>query len=208
MQFLQPLNTQQERELLVLSSDGEKDAQNKLVEHNMRLVAYLAKRYTLPNMDAEDVISIGTIGLIKAVKTFDITKGIKFVTYASRCITNEISMHLRKIKNKTKDKYLEDVVSMDNKGNSVTLLETLEGTKKEEVEERAELNEDIEMLYDVMKDLTQKEQLIIEYRFGIKRDMKKQEEIAEEFQISQSYVSRIEGKALRKLREKMEKHIS
>lgn len=207
MQFLQPLNQERERELLWKSWNGCQEAKDKLVEHNMRLVAYVTKKYRIPQMEPEDMISIGTIGLIKAVSSFNIQKKIKFATYATRCIQNEIFMHLRRVKNKTQDKYLDEVVMHDTNGHELSLLDTL-GGEKEEVEKEVQLKEDIEILYDILGKLDTKEKMILEYRFGINREKKRQEEIAEEFQISQSYVSRIERKAIEKMREQYKKVVS
>lgn len=207
MQFLQPLKEEKEKELLWNSWNGCQEAKDKLVEHNMRLVAYVTKKYRIPQMDPEDMISIGTIGLIKAVSSFNIQKNIKFATYATRCIQNEIFMHLRRVKNKTQDKYLDEVVMHDTNGHELSLLDTL-GGEKEEVEKEVQLKEDIQILYDILGKLDTKEKMILEYRFGINREKKRQEEIAAEFQISQSYVSRIERKAIEKMREQYKRVVS
>ena len=207
MEFLQPLRVEEEQEMLRRAKGGCQEAKNKLVEHNMRLVAFVARKYNIPQMDTEDMISIGTIGLIKAVTTFDIDKKTKFATYATRCIQNEIFMNLRRVKNKKQDKYLDEIVTYDANGHELSLLDTL-GSEKEELEEEVQLKEDIEILYDILGKLDSKEQLILEYRFGINRERKRQDEIAAEFQISQSYVSRIERKAIEKLREQYKKVVS
>jgi len=204
MEFLQPLTAEEEKTLFIQwKVKGDTEARTKLIEHNMRLVSYVAHQYFLPSMDKDDNISIGTIGLIRAVDSFDISKNYKFATYATRCIQNEIFMYLRKLRNKGKD----EVISYELEGEDFSIYETF-GTNKEEVEEKIELKEDIKILYDIIEDLNEKERTIIEYRFGINREKKRQEDIAEEFNISQSYVSRLEKKAIKKMKEAYEKTVS
>jgi len=204
VEFLKPLTAEEEKRLFIQwKKEGDKEARTKLIEHNMRLVSYVAHQYFLPNMDKEDNISIGTIGLIKAVNSFDVSKNYKFATYATRCIQNEFFMYLRKMKNRVRD----EVVSYELEGEDFSIYETF-GTHKEEVEGKIELEEDIKILYDIIEDLNEKERSVIEYRFGINREKKRQEDIAEEFNISQSYVSRIEKKAIKKLREAYDKTVS
>jgi len=204
MEFLQPLNSEEERETLERIKKGDKEAEDKLVQHNMRLVAHVAKKYSIPGMDPQDIISIGTIGLIKAVKSFDANKNTKFATYSTRCIQNEIYMNLRKTKNKPQSKYLDEIVSYDSNGHELCLSDTL-GTEKAEIEKTYEMKEDLSILRTLLEKLEGKEKLVLEYRFGINREKKRQEDIAAEFDISQSYVSRLEKKAIKMIREEFDK---
>lgn len=200
MEFLQPLRPHEEQNVLNRLQNGDEEAKDILIQRNMRLVAYIAKKYSIPQMDTDDMISIGVVGLIKAVHSFNVEKNVKFATYASRCIQNEIFMHLRKTQNKTIDAYLNEVISRDADGNELTLLDTViidEPTVEQQLEKQA----DIQLIYRLLDNLSMKEKMIVEYRFGINRERKRQEDIAMEYEISQSYVSRIEKRAITKMRD-------
>lgn len=199
-----PLTNEEERLYVEQVSLGDEFAFDKLVEHNLRLVVFVVNRFQNTKYDREDLFSIGTIGLIKAVRTFDPTKNIKFNTYAAKCIENEILMKLRKNKKQNQDVFLEEVVSNDKDGNQLTIFDLL-GTDKEIVEENIEKKETIEFLRNVIEELPENEKMIIKYRFGIDCIQKKQSDIAKIFNISQSYVSRIEQRVLLKIKKKLKK---
>ncbi|PGK51244.1 hypothetical protein CN918_25990 [Priestia megaterium] len=204
MEFLKPLSPDKQKEALEQMAKGDEAAKDRLVQHNMRLVAHIAKKYRIPGMEPQDVISIGTLGLVKAVNNFKANKNASFTTYATKCIQNEIFMSLRKIQNKPQNKYLDEIVSYDANGHELSLSDTL-GTEKTEIESNFEVKEDIHILRTLLERLAPKEKLVIEYRFGINREKKKQEDIAAEFDISQSYVSRIEKKAIKMMKEEFDK---
>ena len=181
-------------------ASGDDDARNKLIERNLRLVAYIAKKYTNANCDQEDLISIGTIGLIKGVNSFDLEKNSKLSTYAAKCITNEILMFLRSSKKINSEVYLNEPIGKDKDGNVVTLQEVLENDERS-IEDEVDIKIKIKKLYKKMKDvLKDREKAIIEFRFGLNgKTPKTQKEIAKSMGISRSYVSRIESKAIEKL---------
>ncbi len=182
-----------------------KEARDELIERNLRLVAHIVKKYSHADRDMEDLISIGTIGLIKAVDTYNAGKGIRLATYASRCIDNELLMMLRSSKKRAKDVYLSEPIGADKEGNEISLLDICMAPEVDIVEDMA-LREDIKRLYGYVNDaLTEREKEIIWMRYGLGngREMT-QRELAEQLYISRSYVSRIEKKALHKLREKFE----
>jgi RNA polymerase sporulation-specific sigma factor len=194
-----PLPEKRENELLQLSSSGDQHAQEKLIEHNIRLVIHISNRFKTKFFEEDDVSSVGTIGLIKAVRTFDVKKNIKFATYASRCIENEILMLLRQTKKRDKEDSYELAVSFDSDGNEMSVLDTL-GSEKEEIEEKMILNEKVEQLKRIIYSLPGKERDIILYRYGIDKKRKCQSEIAEMFDVSQSYISRVERRIIGKLK--------
>lgn len=204
--FPQPLNTEEEAYVIEKCKAGSKEARDSLVVHNLRLVAHIVKKYYTGNKDIDDLISIGTIGLIKAIDTFDPNKGIKLATYASRCIDNELLMMFRSGKKQSKEVYLSEPIGSDKEGHEITLLDILECVDEDIVEE-LELKDNISKLYKLMEDeLTDREKMIIEMRYGLKSiDAVTQKEIASEIGISRSYVSRIEKKALRKLKDCFER---
>ena len=182
-----------------------KEARDELIERNLRLVAHIVKKYSHTDRDMEDLISIGTIGLIKAVDTYNAGIGIRLATYASRCIDNELLMMLRSSKKRAKDVYLSEPIGADKEGNEISLLDICTAPEVDIVEDMA-LREDIKKLYGYVNDtLTEREKEIIWMRYGLGngREMT-QRELAEQLYISRSYVSRIEKKALHKLREKFE----
>lgn len=199
--FPQPLNTEEEARVIKECKAGSKEARDILVVHNLRLVAHIVKKYYSGNKDIDDLISIGTIGLIKAIDTFDSDKGIKLATYASRCIDNELLMMFRSEKKQSKEVYLYEPIGSDKEGHEITLLDILESVNKDIVDE-LDLKDNISKLYKLIdEELTDREKIIIEKRYGLKNiEAITQKEIASEIGISRSYVSRIEKKALKKLK--------
>ncbi len=200
--FPKPLSTKEESDYLRLCREGDKDARDKLIEHNLRLVAHIVKKYNMIDKETDDLISIGTIGLIKAIDTFDEEKGIRLATYASRCIDNELLMMLRSGKRLSKEVYLYDPIGSDREGNEINLLDIIEEAEMDIVENIV-LEDDIKKLYSMIsKVLTDREREIICLRYGLSNHKEvTQREIANKLGISRSYVSRIEKKALKKLRE-------
>ena len=198
--FPRPLTAKQERDCLERMSRGDRAARNELVEHNLRLVAHIVKKYYAVSGEQDDLISIGTIGLIKAVETYNLEKKTKFATYASRCIENEILMYLRSSKKLNSEVHLDDPIGKDKDDNTVTLKEVLENDDKP-IDEEVDLKLKISRLYDkVKKVLKERERTIIELRFGLNGvNPRTQKEIAKDLGISRSYVSRIETKAIEKL---------
>lgn len=203
--FPKPLSTNEETEYLGKCKCGDKDARDKLIEHNLRLVAHIVKKYNMVDKDTDDLISIGTIGLIKAIDTFDDKKGIRLATYASRCIDNELLMMLRSGKRLAKEVYLYEPIGSDREGNEINLLDIIEDAEVDIVENIV-LEDDIKKLYCMIDEvLTDREREIICLRYGLKNKKEvTQREIAYKLGISRSYVSRIEKKALKKLREYFE----
>lgn len=203
--FPQPLSDAEEIKYLLLFKQGDEKARNILIEHNLRLVAHITKKFEGTNEDKEDLISIGTIGLIKGINTFDAAKGVKLATYAARCIENEILMHLRVIKKKRSEVSIYDPIGVDGEGNEISLIDVL-GTESDIVAETVEAAFECQILMDKIKLLTKREKTVLELRFGLINGVKKtQREIAKLLGISRSYVSRIEKKALEKLVVEMEK---
>lgn len=200
--FPGPLGANEESDCIRRCREGDRTARNKLIEHNLRLVAYLAKKYNTNGRNLDDLISIGTIGLIKAIDTYDAKKGVRLATYASRCIDNELLMMLRSDKKQTKEVYLYEPIGMDDgEGNHISLLDILE-TTDEDIAERMELEENISKLGGYVQEaLTPREREIITLRYGLEgRKEVTQREIAKRLGISRSYVSRIQKRALGKLR--------
>lgn len=179
---------------------GDDEARNILIERNLRLVAHIAKKYCSSNVDQDDLISIGTIGLIKGINSFKIDKGSRLSTYASRCIENEILMHLRATKKLNAEIYLNEPIGKDKDDNVVTLEEVLENNERN-IEDEVDIKIKIKLLYEKMKSLLKdRERTILELRFGLDgHKPKTQNEIAKMMGISRSYVSRIETKAIGKL---------
>ena len=197
--FPEPLTAEEEKECLEKMKNGDEDAKNIIIERNLRLVAHIAKKYATTNIEQEDLISIGTIGLIKGINSFNISKGARLSTYVARCIDNEILM-LRSIKKLGAEVYLEDTIGKDKDDNKVTLKEVLENNEKN-IEEEVDLKMKVKKLYQKIKEvLKDREKTIIELRFGLDGDKPKtQRQIAKMMGISRSYVSRIETKAIGKL---------
>ncbi|MCH5273183.1 MAG: RNA polymerase sporulation sigma factor SigK [Lachnospiraceae bacterium] len=206
LSFPKPLDAKEEEALFAEFRAGKKEARDRLIEHNLRLVAHIVKKYSQPERDNEDLLSIGTVGLIKAVDTFDETKGIRLGTYAARCIENELLMFFRAGKKSAKEVYLYDPIGTDKEGNAISLLEIIE-TQEEDYTDKVEKKEKLSVLPKLIEEtLEEREREIIALRYGLLsgREMT-QREIANRLSISRSYVSRIEKKALRKLREEYEK---
>ena len=185
---------------LELLKKGDEEARNILIEKNLRLVAHVCKKYSSTNIDLDDLISIGTIGLIKGINSFNPSKSVKLSTYVSRCIDNEILMFLRSTKKLGAEVFLEDPIGKDKDDNTVTLQEVLENNEKN-IEDEVDLKFKIKKLYQKMKEVLKlREKTILELRFGLDGNKPKtQNEIAKSMGISRSYVSRIETKAIEKL---------
>lgn len=198
--FPEPLSSEEEKKYLDLFKNGNEEARNILIEHNLRLVAHIAKKYSSTNIDPDDLISIGTIGLIKGINSFDNSKGIRLATYTARCIDNEILMYLRSTKKLGAEVYLEDPIGKDKDDNMVTLQEVLENSDRN-IEDEVDLKFKVKQLYEKMKEvLKSRERTILELRFGLGGHRPQtQNEIADSMGISRSYVSRIETKAIGKL---------
>jgi RNA polymerase sporulation-specific sigma factor len=198
--FPEPLSAKDEREYLEKYAAGHDDAREKLIEHNLRLVAHIAKKYTTNGRSSDDLISIGTIGLIKAVSSYNIAKKTALATYAARCIENEILMSIRTEKRQAAEVFLFDTVGTDRDGNEIPLCELL-GSDASAVLDAVELKFTAETLTRLMnRHLTRRERLVIELRYGLCGSYcRTQREIANMLDISRSYVSRIEKKALQKL---------
>lgn len=195
-----PLEKEEEEKMIDLASDGDIKARNKLIEHNLRLVVFLAKKYENTNIDLEDLVSIGSIGLIKGVNTFSKGKNIKLATYCSRCIDNEILMYLRKNKKTKADISFEESLSFDSDGNELHLEDIL-GTDKDIVTKPLDDAIDKKILADELKKLDERDRKIMELRYGLngKKEMT-QKDVADHLKISQSYISRIEKKVIKKLK--------
>ena len=198
--FPEPLSAEEERKYLELMKTGDEEARNMLIERNLGLVAHVCKKYTTTKVEPDDLISIGTIGLIKGINSFEASKGVKLATYVARCIDNEILMFLRTTKKLGAEVYLEDPIGKDKDDNTVTLKEVLENDERS-IDEEVDLKFKIRKLYKKMKEvLKDREKTIIELRFGLNgKKPKTQQEIAKNMGISRSYVSRIETKAIGKL---------
>lgn len=198
--FPEALSAEEERKYIKLMEEGDEEAKNILIEHNLRLVAHVCKKYSNSNVDQDDLISIGSIGLIKGINTYNSKKSIRLSTYISKCIDNEILMHFRSIKKQSKEVYLEDPIGKDKDDNTITLKDILENDEKP-VDEEIDLKMKIIKLYEKVKSvLKDREKTIIELRFGLNGNKPKtQNEIAKTMGISRSYVSRIETKAIGKL---------
>lgn len=196
----EPLTKEEEIKYVEMSMNNDEFARNKLIEHNLRLVVFLAKKYDNTGTDLEDLVSIGTIGLIKAVNTYRLDKNIKLATYASRCIDNEILMHLRKIKRKKTEVSFEDSLSYDSDGNELHLEDVL-GTDKDIVTKGLDEELDKTIMLEEIEKLSPRDKEIIELRYGLnqKKEMT-QKDVANLLGISQSYISRIEKKVIKKLK--------
>ena len=198
--FPLPLDEKDEELYLNKLKEGDKKAKSILIERNLRLVAHIVKKYSFPNKDVDELISIGTVGLIKAIDSFDSSKGTRLATYASRCIENEILMLFRNNKKQKSEVYLQDPIGVDKEGNEICLIDVL-SSEKDSVIEKVESNLQIKSLYNKMYEvLTKREYDILIMRYGLEDGKcKTQREIAVNLNISRSYVSRIEKKALKKL---------
>ena len=195
----EPLSKEEEVKYVELSLNGDEFARNKLIEHNLRLVVFLAKKYENTNIDLEDLVSIGTIGLIKGVNTYKLDKNIKLATYASRCIDNEILMYLRKTKRRRSEVSFEDSLSFDAEGNELHLEDVL-GTESDIVTKGLEDETNKELLKSEIDKLNDRDREIIELRYGLNgKEELTQKEVADLLGISQSYISRIEKKVIKRL---------
>lgn len=198
--FPKPLLEEKEKEYLLKSKNGDIKARNILVEHNLRLVAHIIKKYYAVNVDQDDLVSIGTIGLIKAINTFDMDKNIKLSSYASRCIENEILMHFRNLKKSSQNVSLEDAVDIDKDGNTLKLMDLLsiDDDFADNLDKKLNLQKINKYLTET---LTKRELQIINLRYGLNGSKPlTQREVSSIMNISRSYVSRIEKKALEKLK--------
>ncbi|MCX7711849.1 MAG: RNA polymerase sporulation sigma factor SigK [Clostridia bacterium] len=198
--FPQPLAPDEEQKYVEAYKHGSEEARNVLIERNLRLVAHIVKKYNSTGNDCDDLISIGTIGLIKAISTFDQEKGTRLATYAARCIENEILMQIRSSKKIQNEVSLQDPIGVDREGNEVTYIDVI-GNESESVVDEVELKMQVKRLYSKMKAVLKKrEKMVLELRYGLLNGTSKtQREIAKMLGISRSYVSRIEKKAIKKL---------
>ncbi len=199
--FLQPLSAREERECLKRYKEGDQEAREILINRNMRLVAHVIKKYQSPDYEMEDLLSVGTIGLIKAVNTFDPNKGSRLATYAAKCVENEILMLFRAGKKFSREVSIYDPIGTDKDGETVSLLDILEAEGKEALEQVI-LKQDIRTLYEAYEqNLKDTEKTVIRMRYGLFGSREHtQREIADEMGISRSYVSRIEKRAIEKLK--------
>ena len=199
--FPQPLSTQEEEQLLKGMQEGDVSCRNRLIEHNLRLVAHVVKKYSTTIYETDDLISIGTIGLIKAVDSFNAEKGIRLATYASRCIENELLMLMRSSKKQSKEVSLFDPVGSDKEGNTIQLMDVFVAEEFDVVEQMEEQEKLGKLKNYIEEKLTGREKEIIILRYGLADGREiTQREIADRLNISRSYVSRIEKKALKKLK--------
>lgn len=195
-----PLDKDEEEKYIILKEQGDSNAKDKLIEHNLRLVVFLAKRYENTNVDLEDLVSIGSIGLIKGINTFKRGKNIKLATYCSRCIDNEILMYLRKNKKTKVDISFEESLSFDSEGNELHLEDIL-GTDSDIVTKPLEEEQDKKLLKEELEKLDKRDKEIINLRYGLNGyEEMTQKDVAEKLKISQSYISRIEKKVIKKLK--------
>ena len=198
-----PLKGTEEQAELEALERGEEPAKQKLIEHNLRLVVFIARRFENTGVNLEDLISIGTIGLIKAVGTYRRDKNIKLATYASRCIENEILMHIRKISNQKSEVSLDEPINMDYEGNELLLSDIL-GTEEDIVSSALEDDVDLQLLRQALRDLPQREREIVLMRYGLDGYKElTQKEVAQKMGISQSYISRLEKRIMQRLKKEI-----
>lgn len=202
-----PLSPEEESRCMEKLRENRDSVRNILIEHNLRLVVYIAKKFDSSGVNVEDLISIGSIGLIKAINTFNPDKNIKLATYASRCIENEILMHLRKISNIRTEVSIEEPLNTDWDGNELLLCDIL-GTDEDIISKNIEEETDRMLLYQAMKKLPERERTIMRLRFGLSEyGEKTQKEVADMLGISQSYISRLEKKILQRLKKEISKQL-
>lgn len=202
-----PLTPDEEKEVLLRFAEGDQDAKNELIERNLRLVVYIAKKFEGSVSDIADLVSVGAIGLIKAVNSFNVERNIKLATFASRCIENEILMYLRKTVKQRCEISLDEPLNTDWEGNEL-LLGDIIGTDPDAISKELEKKAEIDILYKSFCKLSPREILIMKLRYGLMNtEEKTQKEIADMMGISQSYISRLEKKVLLKLRKEMSKYI-
>ena len=198
-----PLKGQDETDALEALEEGSESAKQRLIEHNLRLVVYIARRFENTGVNLEDLISIGTIGLIKAIGTYRRDRNIKLATYASRCIENEILMHIRKISNQRTEVSLDEPINMDYDGNELLLSDIL-GTDEDMIQRPLEDDVDLCVLRQALCQLPERERQIVTMRFGLEgRKELTQKEVAQQMGISQSYISRLEKRIMLRLRKEM-----
>lgn len=198
-----PLKGEDEQQALESLENGDEEAKQLLIEHNLRLVVYIARRFENTGVNLEDLISIGTIGLIKAIGTYRRDKNIKLATYASRCIENEILMHIRKIANQRTEVSFEEPINMDGEGNELLLSDIL-GTDEDIVCRPLEEDVDLRLLREALNHLPEREKEIVAMRYGLEgRKELTQKEVAQKMGISQSYISRLEKRIMLRLRKEL-----
>jgi RNA polymerase sporulation-specific sigma factor len=198
-----PLKGQEEQKALEALEQGNEDAKQQLIEHNLRLVVFIARRFENTGINLEDLISIGTIGLIKAIGTYRRDRNIKLATYSSRCIENEILMYIRKIANQKTEVSLDEPINMDYDGNELLLSDIL-GTDEDMILRPMEDDVDLKLLRHAVSELPEREKQIVEMRFGLEgRQEMTQKEVAAYMGISQSYISRLEKRIMLKLRKEL-----
>ncbi|MGN0535776.1 MAG: sigma-70 family RNA polymerase sigma factor [Eubacterium sp.] len=198
-----PLPKEKEMQIMEELARGDESHRDLLITHNLRLVVYIAKKFESKTTSTEDLVSIGTIGLMKAVKTFNPQKNIKLATYASRCIENEILMHLRKVNNMKAEMSFDEPLSVDWDGNELTLRDVL-GTDPDDVFEPIEYTDEKRLLMKIVNDLPEKERRLMIMRFGLNGEAgHTQKQLADSLGISQSYISRLEKKILEKIKNEM-----
>ncbi len=202
--FPSALNSKEEQKLINEYKNGSVEAKNKLVEHNLRLVAHIVKKYYSENEEQDDLISIGTIGLIKAINSFDDTKGIKLATFASRCIENEILMYFRSKKKNSQEISISEPIDIDSEGNPLTLIDII--SRDDDIADDIDLKIKSEKLYRFIEEIKdEREKTIIILRYGLYNTVPlTQNQVAKRLNISRSYVSRIEKKIIEKLRKKFD----
>jgi RNA polymerase sporulation-specific sigma factor len=197
--FPEPLDSVEEEEMIAKMLNGDKNARNILIEHNLRLVAHIVKKFDKNNNDTDDLISIGTIGLIKGIDSYNRSRATKITTYAARCVENEILMHFRKLKNTGNTISLNDAIGYDKDGNEISLQEVIKDDAID-IPDYLHIKENVGLLKKYFNVLTTREQEILIKRFGLlNEDEQTQKEIAKQLHISRSYVSRIEKRALAKV---------
>ena len=203
----QPMSAEEEKEAVARMIEGDEEAKKELIERNLRLVVYIAKKYDGAVPDVQDLISIGAVGLVKAVNSFNPAKNIKLATFASRCIENEILMHLRKVSRRKCEISLDEPLNTDWEGNELLLSDVI-GTDADIVSKGVEQEQEIEILYRTLATLNKRELTILKLRYGLRgSEEKTQKEIADMMGISQSYISRLEKKVLLKLRKEMSRYV-
>lgn len=203
MSLPEPLSKEEEQFLSEQLANGDDKAREKLIVHNLRLVVYIAKKFESSGVNIEDLISIGTIGLIKAVNTFSPEKNIKLATYASRCIENEILMYLRKIASQKMEISLDEPLNTDWDGNELMLADVL-GSEGDEISREIEEDDEKRMVMEIIKTLPERERIIIDMRFGLgDKEELTQKEVADKLGISQSYISRLEKRIIKRIGDKL-----
>ena len=206
--LLPPLGPEEETEYIIRLSEGDREAKRILIEHNLRLVVYIAKKFENTGINVEDLISIGSIGLIKAINTYRNDKNIKLATYASKCIENEILMYLRKVAGRKTEISIDEPLNVDWDGNELLLSDIL-GTDNDIIYKSLEDKIDRELLFEALGKLSERERRIVNMRFGLYGGCEKtQKEVADMLGISQSYISRLEKKIIKKLRREISKMMS